>query len=133
MLVPGPSAGRWDLWRRFAQLAWVLFLLVGVALVATRVIPALAVGIPIGILVVTAVIASIVLARRAARTMKLERAAGYSTVIDAAGFDLRDANTLALLRSRDVSPSDESRRSLALGIFGVKPGTALAKRLDDEG
>lgn len=131
-VVPGPSAGRWDLWRRFAQLAWVLLLVVGVALVATRSVPVLAVAIPTAVLVVAAVVATVVFAARASATMKLERAAGYSTIIDAEGYELRDFRTLAVLRERDVPPSAQSRRSLALGIFGVKPGTVLARRLDDE-
>ena len=131
-LVPGPSAGRWDLRRRIAQLGWVIVLVAGVAILATRAAPVLAVAIPTAVLVVAAMVTSWVCAARASRVMRLERAAGYSTLLDAPGFALRDARTLEVLRAADEAPTEASRRSLTLGIFGVKPGTVLARLLDDE-
>jgi hypothetical protein len=69
---------------------------------------------------------------RVSRAIKREREAGYSTIYDFAGFELRDPRTLEVLRAKGVAPVDPGSRSLALGIFGVKPGTVLAKRLEDE-
>ncbi len=130
---PVPSAGRWDLRRRYTQLAGVIVVIVAAVLIAMMRAPLVAVGIPAAILVIGAIGGSAICAHRASMAMTLERAAGYSTVIDAPGYELRDANTLALLRQRDVPPTLESRRSLALGIFGVKPGTVLAGRREEPG
>ena len=127
-LVPGPSAGRWDLSRRLALLVTVLLVAIAAGLLAVGVVPAIVVG----ALALAALVLAIVLGARGSRAMALERAAGYSTVYDFAGFELRDPRTLGVLRARDIPPTAPGSRSLALGIFGVKPGTVLAKRLDDD-
>jgi|GEM_PF-3333044 len=126
--APGPSAGRWDLWRRLGLLVTVVLVAIAAALLAVGVGPAIAAA---G-LAAAAFVVALVLGARLSRTIAGERAAGYSTLYDFAGFELRDPRTLELLRARDTPPVDPGSRSLALGIFGVKPGTVLAKRLEDE-
>ncbi len=112
-------------------MAWLLAavaIAAGVVLLAAHSLLAIIAG----VIAVGAFIASLMIGARVSRAIMREREAGYSTVYDFAGFELRDPRTLEVLRARDIPPVEPGSRSLALGIFGVKPGTVLAKRLGDE-
>lgn len=128
--VPGPSAAQWDLRRRLAWLAALLVLLVAAVLGATGVVTGLLLAIPVAL---AALVVSWVLGARCSRAMAAEKQAGYSTMFDFAGYELRHPVTLELLRDRDTAPDRAGRRSLISGMLKVKPGTVLARRLDDEG
>jgi hypothetical protein len=69
---------------------------------------------------------------RSSRAATIERAAGYSTMYDFEGYELRDPRTLELLRAADVRPTGTMRRSLFRAMLTVKPGTLLAKRLEED-
>lgn len=133
-LVEGPSAGLYDLWRRVLNAASIgVPLLVGVILSVAGVSgPSLA-GVMI-VIFIALFIAALVVGSRVTRTMQREMQAGYSTLYDVADFELRDARSLELLRADTVAPETPGRRSLVAGLFRVKPGTVLAKRVkeDDE-
>jgi hypothetical protein len=58
--------------------------------------------------------------------------AGYSTLLDVADFELRDARTLELLRPSSVAPTGIARRSLLAAMLTVKPGAAVARRLAED-
>ena len=75
-LVPGPSAAQFDVWGRFAWLAFAVVLVVAIALTS----------IPLAILAVVAIIAAFALGARSARVTRRERDLGYSTVFDFPGF-----------------------------------------------
>ncbi len=61
-----------------------------------------------------------------------EKAAGYSTLYDFEGFELRHHRTGAVIRPRDVPPGGGIRRSLVSGMLTVPAGSPLARRLADE-
>lgn len=131
-VVPGPSAGWLDVRRRLLNLLAVAVpIAVGLLLQALRV-PIIAIGAVLLVLFAAGLVASIVVGRRVTRAMRAEAAAGYSTLYDVAGFDLRHARTLEVLRPASVAPQHPGSRSLVAGLFRVKPGTVLAKRLDDD-
>ena len=111
-----PTAWQWDGLARWLQLAGV-GALTGVAIAAAS--GAAVVVVAFAILMVLAFAASFVMIALAARAASRERDAGYSTVYDATGFELRDPRTLEVIRERDVAPDEESRvpRSLVLGIL----------------
>ena len=69
---------------------------------------------------------------RSLSTAKRERAAGYSTMYDFRGFALRDPRTREVIRAADVAPTGTVRRSLFRAMLTVKPGTLLAKRLEED-
>jgi hypothetical protein len=132
-LIPGLTAGQWETRAQIA-LAGVVGA-IPVALIAVAfgapATPALA-GVTVGVLVAFFVV-WIVLTRRSLATIKAERAAGYSTVIDAAGFELRHPVTGALERAAQVPPVIPGRvhRSLVAGMLRVRPDSPLGKRLDN--
>lgn len=127
-VVPGPSAAMFDVWGRVAWLGTVVLIVVWVALAASGSIAV----IPVGVLGAAAIVAAIALGVRSSRVLVLEKAAGYSTIFDFAGFALRDARTKQLLRAADVAPERSGRRSVLRSMLTVKPGTVLAKRLEEE-
>ncbi|CAN5533311.1 hypothetical protein BH10ACT7_BH10ACT7_05240 [soil metagenome] len=126
------SAGSLDLWRRLLNIASIVVPIV-VALIMSALgifgIPLLAVAV---VLFVGLFVASLVVGRAVTQAMKREMIAGYSTLYDVVDFELRDARTLELLRPANIPPEQPGRRSLVAGLFRVKPGTVLAKRIDDE-
>lgn len=130
-LVPGPTAGQYDVWARVAGLGIVVGLVLGI-------VPWLfgATGTPVvvtvGVLMVVPGLLSTYFSLQSLAVAKRERTAGYSTMYDFAGFELRDPRTRELLRARDVAPSGTVRRSLLRSMLTVKPGTMLAQRFEDD-
>ena len=134
-LIPGLTAGQWETRARIA-LAGVVGA-IPVALIAVAfgapATPALA-GVTVAVLVAFFIV-WIVLARRSLATVRAERAAGYSTVLDAAGFQLRHPVTGAIERAADEVPVTPGRvsRSLIAGMLRVRPDSPFAKRLGESG
>jgi len=131
-LLAGPSAGQLDFSARLASLGIPIGLALGL-------IPPLAYGFtgPVAIAVLAGLVVgpatvSTALAARSVAAAKRERAAGYSTMFDFAGYELRDPRTRQLLRGADVKPTGVMRRSLLGSMLTVKPGTLLAKRLEED-
>ena len=130
-LVAGPTAGQFDVWARVAGLGIVAGGVVGL-------IPWMLGGSGTGVMTSVTVLVLIPaalstwFAMRSLAVAKRERAAGYSTMYDFAGFELRDPRTREVLRARDVAPSGTVRRSLFRSMLTVKPGTLLAQRLEDD-
>ena len=109
-----PTAWQWDLLARIAQLTGVL-VLVGLGISAVAGAATLA-GVFAGIMFALFVV-SIVLAFRVGGASNRERAAGYSTIFDFPGYDLRDGRTLEVLREASVDPETPGRRSLLRGMM----------------
>lgn len=130
-LVSGPTAGQYDVWARVAGLGIVIGLLVGLVpwLLGATGTP---VVVAVTVLVIVPAVLSTFFSTRSLAVAKRERAAGYSTMYDFAGFELRDPRTRELLRAREVAPSGTVRRSLLRSMLTVKPGTVLARRLDED-
>lgn len=126
------SAGTLDTWRRLLNVASVVVPVV-VALIMSAFgvfgVPLLTVAI---VLFLGLFAASLIAGRAVTQAMKREMIAGYSTLYDVVDFELRDAGTLELLRPATVAPVQPGRRSLVAGLFRVKPGTVLAKRIADD-
>jgi len=125
MLVPGRTAAELDVWGR---VAWVAALVLGV--VALFLAPPA--SLVLAGLSLAAIVAALVLGLRSSRTVKLEKDAGYSTLFDFAGYELRHPRTKELLRAAEAAPAALGRRSVLRSMLTVKPGTVLAKRLEDE-
>ena len=126
--MPGPTAAQWDVWSRLAWLAAVILIVVWVALASAGSVALIVVG----ALAAAAIASAIGLGVRSTRVVRLEKAAGYSTLFDFAGFALRHPRTKQLLRAADVEPDTTGRRSVLRSMLSVKPGTVLAKRLEDD-
>lgn len=131
-LVPGPSAGTLDIWRQLLNLASIVVpVIVGAIMFAVGVR-----GIPLAVVVMVLLAAvfvvSLAVGARGTRVMRREMEAGYSTVLDVEGFELRDARTLDLLRPSTTKPTGAAHRSLVASLFRVKPGTIVARRLEDD-
>ena len=126
--MPGPTAAQWDVWSRLAWLAAVILIIVWVALASAGSVALIVVG----ALAAAAIASAIGLGVRSTRVVRLEKAAGYSTLFDFAGFALRHPRTRQLLRAADVEPDNAGRRSVLRAMLSVKPGTVLAKRLEDD-
>ncbi len=125
MLVPGRTAAELDVWGR---VAWVAALVLGV--VALFLAPPA--SLVLAGLSLAAIVAALVLGLRSSRTVKLEKDAGYSTLFDFADYELRHPRTKELLRAAEAAPVALGRRSVLRSMLTVKPGTVLAKRLEDE-
>lgn len=109
-----PTAWQWDLRARAAQLGGVTGLIgLGVFSVAGSLVGAIVSAAVMFVLFVV----SVVLALQVGRASGLERAAGYSTIFDFPGFELRDGRTLEVLRAADVAPEQPGRRSLLRGMM----------------
>lgn len=131
-LAPGRSAGWLDVWRRTLNLLAVAVpIVVGLILQAAGV-PGIVLGAIMLALFVGGLVASLVVGQRVTRAMRAEMSAGYSTLYDVAGFDLRHARTLDLLRPAAIAPENPGSRSLVAGLFRLKPGTVIAKRINDD-
>lgn len=102
-MLPGRSAATLDLIGRVISIGGMLLLLAGAIVAVAARPPALVLG--IGAVVVLVVLAiGQVYRSRGSRRARAEAAEGYSTLVDAAGFDFRDGRTGALIRSRDEAP-----------------------------
>ena len=123
-----PTAGQWELRARLGWLVAVLVFAAGAIVAGTA---GVLWFVPAGVVILFALAWVIFAGIRKARTVAAERAAGYSTVYDFAGFELRDPRTLEVLRSADQAPDAGMRRSLVSGMLTIKPGTVLAKRLEE--
>ena len=121
-VVPGPSAAAFDVWGRLAWLASAVLFVVAAALPS----------IPVAVVALLGVVAAVVLGLRSSRVTRLERELGYSTVFDFPGFASRHPRTKQLLRDADTPPVAPGRRSIFRSMLAVKPGTVLAKRLEDD-
>ena len=121
-VVPGPSAAVFDVWSRLAWLVAVVVLIAAAGLQSLVLAGA-------GLL---AVAGALFLAIRSSRITRLERDLGYSTVFDFPGFASLDPRTKQLLRAADVAPVSPGRRSIFRSMLSVKPGTILAKRLEED-
>ena len=127
-VVPGASAAQVDVWSRLAWLAAVVLGIVAIALISGD-SPG---GIGVLAVSIVAVISAIVLSVASSRIAGRERALGYSTVFDAPGYALRDPRTKQVQRPADEAPMLAGRRSALRAMLTVKPGTVLAKRIDDD-
>jgi len=125
----GRSAGLLDIWRRVLNSVGVILPVVVAVVLASVGVPAWLVGTVVLVLFVTLITAAIVLGQFVTRAMRRELEAGYSTLYDVADYDLRDARTLELVRTKDEAPEVPGRRSLLAGMFRVKPGTVLAEQI----
>jgi len=81
----------------------MLLLLAGAVIAATTRPPLLAVVVTAAALLAALVVGQ-VYRSRGSRRARDEAAEGYSTLVDAAGFDFRDGRTGQLIRSRDEPP-----------------------------
>lgn len=125
MLVPGRTAAEFDVWGR---VAWILAVLLGVvALFLTAPASLVLAGASLA-----AIVAAILLGVQSSRVARREKDAGYSTLFDFAGYELRHPRTKQLLRAADVAPASMGRRSVLRSMLTVKPGTVLARRLEDD-
>lgn len=126
------SAGTLDTWRRLLNIASVVVpIAVAVVMSAFGVVGILLLVV-VATLFVALFVASLVVGSAVTRAMKREMLAGYSTLYDVVDYELRDARTLQVLRPAHIPPEQPGRRSLVAGLFRVKPGTVLAKRLEDD-
>lgn len=126
--MPGPTAAQWDVWSRLAWLAAVILIVVWAMLASAGSIAL----VPVGGVAVAAIASAIGLGVHSTRVVRLEKAAGYSTLFDFAGFALRHPRTKELLRAADTDPDSTGRRSVLRSMLSVKPGTVLAKRLEED-
>ena len=111
------------------RFAWLLAVVAGiVAFVAGR-----PVSIVLAVVALALIVVAVLLGVRSSRVARLEKDAGYSTLYDFAGFESRHPRTKQLLRAADVAPANPGRRSLFRSMLSVKPGTVLAKRLEEDG
>jgi len=132
-LIPGPTAAQWDLFAKFALAGSVFAIAIGIIAVAVGVPPTIPFATGVLIVVVAFFVGWLGLTQRGLATLRAEQRAGYSTVLDVAGYALRHPVTGALERAADEPPADSNprRRSLVAGMFRVRPGSALDKRLED--
>ena len=121
-VVPGPSAAAFDVWGRLAWLASAVLFIVAAALPS----------IPVAVVAFLGVVVAVVLGLRSSRVTRLERKLGYSTIFDFPRFASRHPRTKQLLRDADTPPVAPGRRSIFRSMLAVKPGTVLAKRLEDD-
>lgn len=102
-MLPGTSAATLDLIGRAISITAVLLALGGALLVVATRPPSLVIGIAAALVVAILVLGQ-VYRSRGSRRARDEAAEGYSTLVDAAGFDFRDGRTGAIIRSRDEAP-----------------------------
>ena len=102
-MLPGRSAATLDLIGRTISIGGMLLLLCGAIVAVTARPPILAVIVASAVLLAVLVVGQ-VYRSLGARRAREEAAEGYSTLVDAAGFDFRDGRTGQLIRSRDEPP-----------------------------
>jgi len=124
-LVTGATAAQLDVRSRLAGLTAIVLGVVAVAQPSPW-------NLVIGAVSIALLVTAIALAVSSSRTAAREREAGYSTLFDFAGFALRHPRTKQLLRAADAAPASPGRRSVFRSMLSVKPGTVLAKRLEED-
>ena len=132
-LLPGPTAQQLDM-RAGALLAVGAFvLLVDVVLLAARTPVHPSVPVALGALALAGFVGWVALGAVAQRRQRDEMRAGYSTTVDAAGYDLRHPVTGALERDHTVPPASRpKRRSFLMDNFRVRANTWMDRRRDPE-
>jgi hypothetical protein len=131
-LLPGPTAHQWDVWARLCLVAGGVMLLVVVILLAARSAVHPSVTIAFGIAALAGFVGWLVLGARSQRRLREEMQAGYSTLVDAAGYDLRDPSTGALQRDRTEPPAGPpTRLSFLLDNFRIRSDTWVDRRSTD--
>jgi hypothetical protein len=127
-----PSAGQLDVWCRVAGLGVPIGLVIGLVPPMIMGAGAAVSAVMLVVVVVVPAFFSTVFGFRAISAAKKEKAAGYSTMFDIDGYELRDPRTLEVVRPAGVRPSGTVRRSLFRSMLTVKPGTLLAKRIAED-
>ncbi|MEP6480865.1 MAG: hypothetical protein ABJA94_02530 [Rhodoglobus sp.] len=127
-LLPGPTAGQLRDRATIALYVGVGFAIVGVVALVAR-IPVVA-TVALGVLFAAGYIAWLVIGGRSQAAMRREIAAGYSTTVDAAGYDLRHPVTGQLLRPSSEAPKKPGRVSFLLQNMRLRPDTWAAKQVD---
>ena len=132
-LLPGPTAHQWDVRARVLLAAGGLVLLIDVVLLAARAPVHPSILIALGIVALAGFVGWIVLGVLSHRRQREEMRAGYSTTVDAAGYDLRHPVSGALERDRTEAPdSRPRRRSFLMDNFRIRPDTWMERRADPE-
>ena len=102
-MLPGRSAATIDLIGRVVTIIGFVYVLVfAIYCVASK--PEVLVVSVGSMIAVPALFLGQAIRTLASKRSRDEEAAGYSTLIDAAGYDFRDGRTGALIRSRDDEP-----------------------------
>ncbi len=128
-LLPGPTAQQWDLRARLVLVGGAIVLLVAVVLFAARAPVHPSIPIALGIAALAGFVGWLVLGARSQRRQREEMLAGYSTTVDAAGYDLRHPVTGALERDRSEPPAGPPRRrSFLLDNFRIRSDTWVDRR-----
>ena len=132
-LLPGPTAHQWDVRARLLLVAGAFVLLVDVVMIAARTPVHPSILVALGIVALAGFVGWLVIGGIAQRRQREERLAGYSTTVDAAGFDLRHPITGALERDRSVPPDPlPKRRSFLMDNLRIRSDTWMDKRRDSE-
>lgn len=126
------SAGQWELRRRLVLLGALLILIAIIVLGASRVVDGGSLGAAVTVMVVIAAAILWRVGRLQSDAVAREKAGGYSTLYDFAGFELRDYRTQAVLRPREVAPDGGTRRSLVSGMLTVTTSSVLGRRRAEE-
>lgn len=126
------SAGRWEIRRRLVLLAALVALILIVVLSASKVVGSQALGVVTSALVVVTALVLWRLGRHQSASVAAEKEAGFSTLYDFEGVELRDYRDGSVIRPRNVPPGGGVRRSLVSGMLTVPAGSPLARRLADE-
>ena len=125
-MLPGVSAGRLDLYGRSISIGGMVLLLIG-AIIAVGTKPPLPAVLVLSVVFLAILAVGQVYRIRAVRRSREEAAAGYSTLIDAEGFDFRDARTGELIRGKDAPPLQDPSAS----IYGMRFPTLPGAKKDD--
>jgi hypothetical protein len=133
-LLPGPTAQQWEVRARVVLAAGAFVLLVDVVLLAARAPVHPSILIALGIAAFAGFVGWLVLGVFALRRQRDEMRAGYSTTVDAAGYDLRHPVTGALERDRTEPPVERPRRrSFLMDNFRIRSDTWMERRNDPDG
>lgn len=132
-LLPGPTAQQWDVRARLLLAGGALVLLIDVVLLVARAPVHPSILIAFGVVALAGFVGWLVLGIISQRRQRAEMLAGYSTTVDAAGYDLRHPVTGALERDRTEPPDDRPRRgSFLMGNFRIRPDTWVERQTDAE-
>ncbi|MDJ0335660.1 hypothetical protein QMG83_10540 [Salinibacterium sp. G-O1] len=116
------SAGRWELRRRLVLLVTLVAIILILVLGGSRSVDSPALAATTAVLVVVAAVVVWWVGRRQSASVAAEKEAGYSTLYDFEGFELRDYRTGAVIRPRNETPDGGIRRSLLSGMLTVPAG-----------
>ena len=132
-LLPGPTAHQWDVRARLLLVAGAFVLLVDVVMIAARTPVHPSILVALGIVALAGFVGWLVVGGIAQRRQREERLAGYSTTVDAAGYDLRHPVTGVLERDRTEPPDTRPRRrSFLMDNFRIRSDTWMERRNDPE-